>query len=62
MLLNCKKHPDYEARRRPKVECVSCWRLYLENRGTTVDAYASSLTRQERDLSEWLKGNMEAII
>jgi hypothetical protein len=58
----CKEHPDYEAKRRPRVECTSCWRLYLEGKGSTVEAYASAIAKQEKDLAKWLRTNIDDVI
>lgn len=58
----CKEHPDYEAKRRPRVECAPCWRLYLEERGTTVEAFASSIMAQDKDLAKWLRTNIDDVI
>jgi hypothetical protein len=58
----CKEHPDYEAKRRPRVECAPCWRLYLEERGTTVEAFASSIMAQDKDLAKWLRTNIDEVI
>lgn len=58
----CKEHPDYEAKRRPRVECTPCWRLYLEERGTTVEAYASAIEKQDKDLAKWLRTNIDEVI
>jgi hypothetical protein len=26
--MNCKKHPRYTAKRKPRVDCPDCWRMY----------------------------------
>jgi hypothetical protein len=58
----CVEHKDYLAKRRPKVNCLSCWRLFFETRGTTVEAYASEIDKQDKDLSRWLRENIDEII
>jgi hypothetical protein len=56
----CSSHPDYQAKRKPKIECYSCWRLFLESKHTTVEAYASS--QPEFDLDRWLRESIDDII
>lgn len=28
--MKCKKHPKYKAVRKPRCNCVTCWRMYAE--------------------------------
>lgn len=59
---HCKAHPDYTAKRRPKVtDCFSCWKLFFQQKQTTVDAYASAIGKQDQDLSNWLRGYIDDI-
>jgi hypothetical protein len=59
----CKKHPDYQAKRRPKVNCFSCWRLYLEARGSAVEASIEESRRAGNDeLVYWLSASIDDII
>jgi hypothetical protein len=43
----CKEHPDYQAKRRPKVSCFSCWRLFLDARGSTVETAIAEAKRAD---------------
>lgn len=54
----CKEHPDYEAKRRPRVPCHSCWRLYLEKNNHKLEAIASTLAPEQE---KWLYNNASAI-
>lgn len=57
----CKAHPDYVAKRRPKVQCYSCWRLFLTEKKTTALAYASAIGRQDYELDAWLREHEDDI-
>ena len=59
----CKEHSDYVAKRQPKVNCFSCWRLYTETKGFTVeDAIATAEYRGDIELKNWLRESIDDII
>jgi len=31
--MKCSKHPRYKGMKKPRVECVDCWVIYLQNKG-----------------------------
>ncbi len=56
--MKCKKHPGYKGIRKPRVDCLECWKIYArseidrlqgENTGlrNMVESYQSSSTRWE---------------
>lgn len=57
----CKAHPDYIAKRRPKAQCYSCWRLFLAEKKTTALAYASAISKQDYELDAWLREHEDDI-
>ena len=59
----CKEHPDYQAKRRPRVSCFSCWRLYLDTKGVTVEsAIAEAKKADNAELVYWLRESIDDII
>jgi hypothetical protein len=54
----CKEHPDYRAKQRPRVPCLSCWRLYFDSSGNKLEAYANA---QPEAIKDWLVENKDAI-
>ena len=57
----CPEHPNYTANRVPRNQCHSCWRLYVEKQGISIDDILKRPSISETRAS-WLRENYDDII
>ncbi len=58
--MHCPTHPRYTAKRMPKSNCFSCWRLYIEKKGISVlELLEQSAVTDTR--AAWLKEHIDNI-
>jgi hypothetical protein len=49
--MNCKKHPKYKALRKPKADCLECWKMYAKRLETEIYNIVNAI---ETGGSDWV--------
>jgi len=47
--MNCKKHPKYEVKRKPRADCVTCWVMWLTKENNRL---SKELNKVKNQISE----------
>ncbi|KKN14452.1 hypothetical protein LCGC14_0996040 [marine sediment metagenome] len=60
----CETHPKYNPYRRPSGNygCLSCWRVYLDEKDKFLPDYIRSVASKNQELAEYLLENQSNIM